>query len=340
MRVAVIGGAGFVGGELLRLLHAHPCVDDIVAVSRSRAGRPLAEAHPSLAGFDGVFVDEAPARAARGKDVVFLCLEHGEAQALAEAIVEAGAGIVCDLSADFRIRDHERHERFYGPRPDSARRVASRFVYALADIEGSELRGAKALAAPGCFATAAQLALRPLARLAPAAPPALFAITGSSGAGARPKETTHHPLRAHNVFAYAPLAHRHEAEIAERWHAWTGRDESPRLIAHAGPFVRGIYLTFHARFSGPVDAPAAYREAYRGKRFVRVVDAPPELTHVVGTNRADLHVAVSDTGDEIQVSVAIDNLIKGAAGQAIQAVNLAAGLDEAAGLPVAGAFPC
>jgi N-acetyl-gamma-glutamyl-phosphate reductase common form len=340
MRVAVIGGAGFVAGELLRLLHAHPHVEDIVAVSRSRAGRPLADVHPSLAGIDGAFVDEAPERAAHGRDAVFLCLEHGEAQTLAARVLAAGPGIVCDLSADFRVRDAALHERFYGPRPESARRVASRFVYALADIAGGELRGAGALAAPGCFATAAQLALRPLARLAPAAPPALFAITGSSGAGARPKETTHHPLRAHNVFAYAPLAHRHDAEIAERWRAWTGSDDAPKLLTHAGPFVRGIYLTAHARLSAPADARAAYREAYRGKRFVRVVDAPPELTHVLGTNRADLYVSTNEAGDEIQVSIAIDNLIKGAGGQAIQAVNLAAGLDEAAGLPVAGAFPC
>jgi N-acetyl-gamma-glutamyl-phosphate reductase common form len=337
MRAAVIGASGFVGGELLRLLHGHPEMDEVAAVSRSRAGRPIGEAHPSLAGLDGTFAAMSPGEAARGRDVVFLCLEHGEAEGVVDEIVGARPGIVCDLSADFRVRDRRLHERHYGRRRSAA---ADRFVYALADVVGPGLRDATALAAPGCFATAAQLALWPLARLAPEGPPVLFAVTGSSGAGARPQDTTHHPLRAHDLFAYATLGHRHEAEIEEQWRRWTGRDEAPRLVAHAGPFVRGIYLTLHARSRRAAEAQAVYRDAYAGRRFVRVLDEPPHLARVLGTNRADLHVAADAETGEIQVSVAIDNLIKGAAGQAIQAVNLAAGLDEAAGLPVAGAYPC
>lgn len=337
MKASVIGASGFVGGELLRLLHGHPEIDEITAVSRSRAGRPYTEAHPALAGIDGTFASMTPYEAASGRDVVFLCLDHGEAQGVVDGIVGARPGIVCDLSADFRVRDHGLHERHYGRRSSPA---ADQFVYALADVLGRELRGANALAAPGCFATAAQLALWPLSRLDTVGPPVMFAVTGSSGAGAKPKDTTHHPLRAHDLFAYASLGHRHEAEIEEQWRRWTGRGEAPRLVAHAGPFVRGIYLTLHARSPRAAEAPAAFREAYAGRRFVRVLDEPPHLARVLGTNRADLHVTADETTGEIQVSVAIDNLIKGAAGQAIQAVNLAAGLDEAAGLPVAGAYPC
>jgi len=337
MKAAVIGASGFVGGELLRLLHGHPEMDDITAVSRSRAGRPIVEAHPALAGIDGSFAAISPGEAARGADVVFLCLDHGEADGVVDEIAAARPGIICDLSADFRVRDRGLHERHYGPRRSLA---SDGFVYALADVLGRELHGAEALAAPGCFATAAQLALWPLARLAPEGTPVLFAVTGSSGAGAKPRETTHHPLRAHDLFAYASLGHRHEAEIEEQWRRWTGRDETPRLAAHAGPFVRGIYLTLHARSRRAEEAPAIYRDAYAKRRFVRVLDEPPHLARVLGTNRADLHVAADATTGEIQVSVAIDNLIKGAAGQAIQAVNLAAGCDEAAGLPVAGAYPC
>jgi N-acetyl-gamma-glutamyl-phosphate reductase common form len=337
MRAAVIGASGFVGGELLRLLYGHPEMDEIVAVSRSRAGRPIAEAHPALAGWDGAFAAMSPGDAARGRDVVFLCLDHGDADGVVDQILAEAPGIVCDLSADFRVRDRELHERHYGTRRAAA---ADRFVYALADVLGRELGGAAALATPGCFATAAQLALWPLARLAPEGPPVLFAVTGSSGAGAKLKDTTHHPLRAHDLFSYAALAHRHEAEIEEQWRRWTGRDEAPRLAAHAGPFVRGIYLTLHARSPRAAEARALYRDAYAGRRFVRVLDEPPHLARVLGTNRADLHVAADAGTGEIQVSVAIDNLIKGAAGQAIQAVNLAAGFDEAAGLPVAGAYPC
>lgn len=337
MRAAVIGASGFVGGELLRLLHGHPEMTEITAVSRSHAGKPIIDAHPALAGVDDVFVPATPGEAAAGRDVVFLCLEHGEAVRVVDEIVAAKPGIVCDLSADFRVRDPALHERHYGPRRAHA---SDRFVYALADVLGRELRGAFALAAPGCFATAAQLALWPLTRLAPDGPPVLFAVTGSSGAGAKPKDTTHHPLRAHDLFAYAALGHRHEAEIEEQWRHWTGRDDAPRLAAHAGPFVRGIYLTLHARSPRAAEAEEAYREAYAGRRFVRVLNEPPHLARVLGTNRADLYVAADSATGEIQVSVAIDNLIKGAAGQAIQAVNLAAGFDEAAGLPIAGAYPC
>lgn len=337
MKVAVIGASGFVGGELLRLLRDHPEMDEIVAVSRSRAGRPVADVHPSLVGIDDSFADMTPAEAARGRDVVFLCLEHGESEGLVDEIVAARPGIVCDLSADFRVRNRELHERHYGPRRSHA---AATFIYALADVAGPELRGERALAIPGCFATAAQLALWPLARLAPEGVPVLFAVTGSSGAGAKLKETTHHSLRAHDLFAYAALGHRHEAEIEEQWRRWTGRDEAPRLAAHAGPFVRGIYLTLHARSPRAAEARDVFRDAYARRRFVRMLDEPPHLTRVAGTNRADLHVAADPASGEIQVSVAIDNLIKGAAGQAIQAVNLAAGLDETAGLPVAGAYPC
>jgi len=337
MKAAVLGASGFVGGELLRLLHGHPEVDDVTAISRNRAGRPIAEAHPSLAGIDGSFEALTPGASARGSDVVFLCLDHGEADGVVDEILAARPGIVCDLSADFRVRDRGLHERHYGPRRSPA---AGRFVYALADVLGPELYRAEALAMPGCFATAAQLALWPLARLEPEGAPVLFAVTGSSGAGAKPKETTHHPLRAHDLFAYASLGHRHEAEIEEQWRRWTGRLETPRLAAHAGPFVRGIYLTLHARSRRAAEARDAYRDAYAGRRFVRVLDEPPHLAHVLGTNRADLHVAADAETLEIQVSVAIDNLIKGAAGQAIQAVNLASGFDETAGLPVMGAYPC
>jgi N-acetyl-gamma-glutamyl-phosphate reductase common form len=337
VKAAVIGASGFVGGELLRLLYGHPGFDDVTAVSRSHAGRPIAEAHPALAGIDDEFVTKGPADAAAGRDVVFLCLEHGEAATIVDEIVAAKPGIVCDLSADFRIRDRALHERHYGPR---RAQHSDRFVYALADVLGRELRGACALAAPGCFATAAQLALWPLSRLAPVEPPVLFAVTGSSGAGARPKDTTHHPLRAHDLFAYAALGHRHEAEIEEQWRRWTGRDDAPRLAAHAGPFVRGIYLTLQVRSPRAAEAAEVFRDAYSGRPFVRVLSEPPHLARVVGTNRADLHVAANPATGEIQVSVAIDNLIKGAAGQAIQAVNLAVGIDEAAGLPLAGAYPC
>ena len=348
MKVALIGGAGYVAGELLRLLIQHPEVTECVATSRSQAGVPMAQVHPALATLTSArFSGDAPADAARGQDVVFLSLEHGESSRIAGDVFEAGPRLVVDLAADFRVRDLRAYEQIYGshPAPD----LVSRFRYGLADVEGQSLRGASAIAAPGCFATAAQLALFPLARAGLHITPSLFAVTGSSGAGGRPKATTHHPTRANNLFAYSVLGHRHEAEVLQSWRRWVGReDATARLMAHSGPFVRGIYLTLHAFLpSGAGGMPGSesfaarwFRDAYAGRPFVRILDSPPELTHAVGTNYALIHAANSADGREIQVSVAIDNLVKGAGGQAIQAMNLALKLNECAGLTATGIFPC
>jgi N-acetyl-gamma-glutamyl-phosphate reductase common form len=349
MKVAVVGAAGFAGGELLRLLHQHPEVRECVATSRSRPGTPVGETHPALATLtDARFSADSPGEAARGRDVVFLCLEHGESSRVAGEVLAAKPGLVVDLAADFRVRDRQLYEKYYGPH--QAPELLPRFCYALADVIGPGLRGAAALAAPGCFATAAQLALWPLARAGLDVSPSIFAVTGSSGAGVQPKPTTHHPMRAHNLFAYSVLGHRHEAEVLQSWREWIGRsDASARLMTHSGPFVRGIYLTLHAWLprqsavsAGDPGTAAStwFREAYAGRPFVRVLDSPPELTHAVGTNYALIHAAESDDGSEVQVTVAIDNLVKGAGGQAIQAMNLALGIDETAGLRFGGPFPC
>ncbi|HEX9756093.1 MAG TPA: N-acetyl-gamma-glutamyl-phosphate reductase [Gemmatimonadales bacterium] len=344
MKVAVIGGAGYVGGELLRLIQGHPEVSEWVATSRSQAGKPVSDLHPALAAVtEARFAADAPAEAARGRDVVFLCLEHGESTRIVGEVLGARPGLVVDLAADFRIRDPELHARYYGAPPESA--FARRFTYALADVLGAELRGKTALAAPGCYATVAQLALYPLRGLAFAAPPVLFAVTGSSGAGAKPKATTHHPARAHNLFAYSLFGHRHEGEILEQWRHWVGQPGAQaRLLTHSGPFVRGIHLSLYAVLADAAVLPLGGAEglllaAYQDRPFVRVVKEPPQLTHVVGTNLAILHGAESDDGREIQVLAVIDNLVKGAGGQALQAVNLALGLSETAGLVSPAAFP-
>jgi len=345
MKVAVIGGAGYVAGELLRLLLQHPEVTDCVVSSRSQAGKPIGEVHPTLAPLTNArFSGATPKEIAREQDVVFLALEHGASSAVAGEIFDAGPALVVDLAADFRVQDLRMYERYYGrhPAPD----LISRFRYGLADVFGRDLNGARAIAVPGCFATAAQLALYPLARSGLDLSPSLFAVTGSSGAGTHPKPTTHHPNRAHNLVAYSVLSHRHEAEILQNWRHWAGRsDATARLMAHSGPFVRGIYLTLHAFLphhgGGTEDNRATewFTRAYQGRPFIRLLEAPPELTHAVGTNYALIHVAQSSDGWEIQVSVALDNLVKGAGGQAIQAMNLALGLDECAGLMAAGIFP-
>jgi N-acetyl-gamma-glutamyl-phosphate reductase len=346
LRIAVIGAAGYVGGELLRLLLQHPQTGELVATSRSQAGVPVGDVHPALAPLtDARFSGATPAEAAEGADVVFLALEHGESSRVAGEILAAGPGLVIDLAADFRVSDMELYARYYGTHPSPS--LVPRFTYALADILGTALLGKKALATPGCFPTAAQLALYPVARTGLDLLPSLFGVTGSSGAGVHPKPTTHHPARAHNLFAYSVLSHRHEAEITQRWQEWTGRTGArARLMTHSGPFVRGIHLTMHVDFgpkppaSGYPVLTSLYTEAYAGRPFVRLLKQPPELTHAVGTNYALIHVAQSADGREGQVMVAIDNLVKGAGGQAIQAMNLALGLPEEAGLRGGAIFPC
>lgn len=342
MKVLVVGAAGYVGGELLRLLRQHPHVTAITATSRSQAGRRIGATHPQCADWDAVFSGDEPATLAAAHDVVFLALEHGESSKLAGGILASGKALVVDLAADFRTQDLALHAQFYGAHP--APELLPRFAYGLADVQGTALRGARAIAAPGCFATAAQLALWPLARVAPAARPSLFAITGSSGAGVHPKPTTHHPARAHNLFAYAVMAHRHEAEVLGSWRSWTGvPTAAARLMVHSGPFVRGIHCTLHVRLDGLASAAAAaaaYTAAYAGRPFVRITEAPPELTHAVGTNMALIHAAASPDDTELQVMVVIDNLVKGAGGQGVQAMNLALGLPETAGLAGGGIYPC
>lgn len=344
MKAAVIGGAGYAGGELLRLLLQHPEIRELIATSRSQAGQPLDSVHPQLGLLtDARFSGSTPADTARGQDVVFLALEHGESSKVMADVLDAGPGMVVDLAADFRIHDGRIHEKYYGRHPAAA--LVHRFEYGLADVRGAALRGANTLAAPGCFATSAQLALYAIADLPVSGPPAIFGITGSSGAGQSPRPTTHHPARANNVFAYSVMGHRHEGEVLEQWRAWRNdATASARLMTHSGPWVRGIHTTLHAQLAEPLpadfDIASHVRERFAGRPFVRVQDSPPHLTHAVGNNLAILHAARSEDGREVQVVCVLDNLIKGAGGQAIQAMNLSLGLDERAGLTAPGPMPC
>lgn len=342
MKVAVVGAAGYVGGELLRLVLQHPAVSEVMATSRSQAGRAVADVHPGLAALtEARFAGLTAGEAARGMDVVFLSLEHGESSRVAAEVFDAAPGLVVDLAADFRVRDLRLYEKYYGPH--QAPEFVTRFAYALADVQGTALQGATALAVPGCFATAAQLALFPLRAAGVVGIPSLFAVTGSSGAGVHPRPTTHHPARANNLFAYSVLQHRHDAEVLQAWRSWAEAPSATgRLMTHSGPFVRGIHLTLHATVALAAAAHVAelYAGAYAGRPFVRVMNQPPELTHAVGTNDALICAMGDGASGEVQVMVALDNLIKGAGGQAVQAMNLALGLDESAGLRLAAPFPC
>jgi N-acetyl-gamma-glutamyl-phosphate reductase common form len=343
LRVAVVGAAGYVGGELLRLLSGHPAVAALRAQSSSCAGRPWSDAHPSLANLPEVPVFEAvdPAAAGTGSDVVFLALPHGESQRIVATVAAGGPRLIVDTAADFRLSDRARAERTYGPH--AAPELLGSFACGLADVESRALAGADRIAVPGCFATAALLCLWPVAPLLDASSaPVCWAATGSSGSGARARATTHHPFRAHNLFAYALAGHRHESELDERLASWCGADAPPcSLLTHSAPVVRGIHATLHARLAEPLDDPTrVLADAYAGRPFVHVLDRPPELASVIGSNHAHLHAVARSDGRELVVAGVIDNLVKGAAGQAVQAMNLALGLPETAGLEAVGLAPC
>jgi len=342
LNVAVLGAGGYVGGELLRLLSGHPAVSQLRAHSTSAAGMSWSEVHPSLLHVaEGRFEVDGPDPAGHSADVVFLAMPHGRAQDVVPGLLGAAARLLVDTSADFRLHDRDRFESSYGPH--ASWDAVTDFAYGLADVAGSTLAGRRLIAAPGCFATAALLALYPfVSEGLVEGVPTVFAITGSSGAGREPRPTTHHPARAHSFFAYSLSGHRHEAEVGEQLERWSdGRVVGCNLMTHAAPLVRGIHVTALLSCTRPVADPnAVVAGVYSDRPFVKVLDRPPAVAEVVGTNYAHLHAAARGNGREVAVTAVIDNLLKGAAGQAVQAMNLALSLDETLGLGQTGAFPC
>ncbi len=347
-RTVVIGGSGYIAGELLRLLAVHPFLRDLAVISESKPGSLVEEAFPHLAGaFPGLkFVgsDALPRLFAENETVaVFSAAPHGASAPLVDALLrhaeEADARVrLVDLSADFRFPDAARYQEVYGQAHGAPGRLAE-FVSAVPEHLAEAPLGR--VAHPGCFTTSVLLASVPLLKLGLIEPRfTVVAVTGSTGAGRTPTATTHHPERRSNVFAYNPLNHRHEPEM--RLHAGTaaGRPVEIAFLLQSGPYARGIYATIHARLARPADLEevvAGVARFYAGSPFVNVVPAggkPPRLQDVVGTNRASLSFALR--GDDLVAFSTIDNLVKGAAGGAVQWMNRLLGMPEAAGLAQPG----
>lgn len=341
----ILGAAGYGGGELLRLLMTHPNLDSLQAHSRSHAGQPLHAAHPGLRGFlDQAFLGEIDWELYRNspQPVVFSAQPHGElarqllaleaqweAQGLAERL------LLIDLSGDFRLRDANAFAQAYGaahPCPEHL----SRFVYGCPEANRQALRKARRIANPGCFATALNLALLPLAGLALGFVAASGA-TGSSGSGARPQAGTHHPERAQDYRAYKVLTHQHQAEVQALLASQGAAPFPLAFVPHSAPLVRGIFTTLLFEWAEELDLISRYSDFYREAPFVRVVEASPRVAAVLGSNMAEL--AVLREGRSAAVLVALDNLVKGMAGQAIQNLNLALGLEERSGLWQAPRWP-
>jgi N-acetyl-gamma-glutamyl-phosphate/LysW-gamma-L-alpha-aminoadipyl-6-phosphate reductase len=347
--VQILGGSGYGGGELLRLLSAHRQVGSLAAVSRKYADEPFWKAHPNLRSVArGDFKAEADwsALAKAERPVVFSAMPHFElAQqlpALEAAWKEHGLMdrlTLVDLSGDFRLDDAEAFEKAYGKAHPYPKGLGG-FVYGLPEWNKGKIAGARRVASPGCFATAIQLALLPFAGLKDLGFIAVSAATGSSGSGVSPGEGTHHPSRAQDFRAYKVLAHQHQAEIMRLLDVEGTSGYTFGFVPHSAPMVRGIYATaqFQAKGLDAAAVTARMEATFKSAPFVRLLgNEPPRVGAVAGSNFCDISWQVKDGA--VAVMTALDNLVKGMAGQAIQDMNLALGFPETEGLLYAGTYP-
>ena len=338
---AVIGASGYVGGELLRLVAGHPGFDLKVAVSDSAAGKPVGHLFghlaTALAGHTFTAQDRWLDSVPRDSDLaLFSAAPHGASAAMLAEVVAACEAKSVDLhvvdsSADFRFAKQADWEDIYG-QPHGAPQLLERFTCALP--EHAATVETPHVGHPGCFATASTLAVVPLvASGLTDAEVFISGVTGSTGSGKTPVAGTHHPERNSNLYAYKPLAHRHAPEVAGLTEAASGRQTKVHFVPHSGPFARGIHVTVQARAHAKVTEEqlrAVYADAYAGAAFVQVVAGTPRLKNVVASNQC--HIGVATDGDSVVIMAAIDNLVKGAAGGAVQWMNRLWGLPETAGL--------
>ncbi len=336
-RIGIIGGSGYTGAELLRLAATHPDLEVAWATAASQAGGEVAALYPSLASAypSTRFVTWAP-ELAGAVDLVFLALPHGESQAVVPSLLDAGVAVV-DLAADFRLLDPSAYERWYGAahaRPD----LLGRLAYGLPEHNREAIAKAEGVAAAGCYPTAAALALAPLVKAGLLEPSGIVvdAASGVSGAGRGLKHTSHFGTANEDFTAYGLLDHRHTPEIEQAVGA------SVLFTPHLAPMTRGILATCYARPTAPTSTEellAVLAGAYAGEPFVVVDHRPPSTKATWGSNTAHLTARYDARTGWVVVLCAIDNLVKGASGQAVQCANLILGLDEKSGLPTVGVYP-
>lgn len=362
---AIIGGTGYTGGELLRILNFHPYAEVTQITSRSRMGEYASAPHPNLRGAKHGELQFIRPDDVKPCDVIFLCLPHGEAQTQIERWATLAPTII-DLSADFRIRDLKAYEKWYGE-AHKAPAWVDKFVYGLPELTRAQLKTAQYASGVGCNATATNLALFPLvkANLIDWTMPVIADIkVGSSESGAEASDASHHPERSGAVRPYAPAGHRHTAEVEQMirllvdgyWLTPSGgnqpttNNQQPNLhmTLTSIEMIRGASAAVHVFLNKPAqdkDLWKAYRQAYKDEPFVRIVKTAtgifrlPEPKILAGSNWADVGFALSADGRKATLFCAIDNLVKGAAGSAVQCLNVMKGWDERAGLEFTGLHP-
>jgi N-acetyl-gamma-glutamyl-phosphate reductase len=341
-RAAVVGGSGYTGAELLRLLAGHPEIEVGVVTADSNVGASVAELFPSLAAsYDLTYTPLDPGNLA-GLDLVFLALPHGQSQTVAGALVDT-VGHVVDLGADFRLprADYETWYHEEHTAPD----LLDRFAFGLPELYRAEVAAARHVAAPGCYPTTAALALAPLLRDGLVEPHGIVvdAVSGVSGAGRGLKLASLFSEANENVAAYGLLHHRHTAEMEMALAHVAGCDVQVLFTPHLAPMTRGILATCYARPTsaalGTRDLMARYEAFYDDEPFVVVTDGSPATKATLGSNAAHVTVRYDERTATVLAIGALDNLVKGASGQAIQCANLVLGLPETTALPVAGLMP-
>jgi LysW-gamma-L-alpha-aminoadipyl-6-phosphate/LysW-L-glutamyl-5-phosphate reductase len=345
-RAGVLGGSGFAGAELVRRLLMHPHVELVRVCAADHVGEPIASALPHLEGRTSLmFENPPPAKAVEGLDVVLMGLPHGASIEVVDRVIESDVRVI-DMSGAFRLKDLDAYERFYGgphARPD----LVDHFVYGLPELNRQQIRGARFVSSPGCFATAIELALLPFARAGLLSGEVqVVGVTGSSGSGVTPSPSTHHPTRSVNLRTYRPLTHQHVPEIERALNEAGARDLSLRFVPVSAPLARGIFTTafFYAPAGTSRETLAALpQRTYEREPFVRVPGQRlPEVVAVAGSNYAEVGVVLGAEGEGaplVTAFAALDNLVKGGAGQAIQNLNLMLGLPEMTALEDVGGYP-
>lgn len=341
IRVGIVGGTGYTGVELLRLLAQHPQSELKVITSRKEAGMPVAEMFPNLRGRVGLKFSEPAAGALAACDVVFFATPNGVAMGEARALYDAGVRLI-DIAADFRIKDVALWEKCYGMKhacPD----LVAEAVYGLPEVNRDNIKNARLVANPGCYPTAVQLGFLPLVESGSVDLDHLIADakSGVSGAGRKAEVHTLLAEASDNFKAYGVPGHRHHPEITQGLAQAAGKPVRVVFVPHLTPMIRGIHATLYARLTQAVDLQALYEERYAREVFVDVMPAGshPDTRSVRGANACRIAVHQPQDGDIAVVLSVIDNLVKGAAGQAVQNMNIMFGLPEAMGLEQIALLP-
>jgi N-acetyl-gamma-glutamyl-phosphate reductase common form len=340
LKIGIFGGSGYGGAELLRILLFHPNVSVELVTANEHAGKAVGEVHRNLYGLTELrFTSGSEGlESLSNLDFVFLALPHGQAMEVAPRLPEAVK--VVDLSGDFRLHDAQVFREHYG-REHTATDLQAEFIYGLTEVNREAIAVAQRISNPGCFATATLLGLAPLvARSLINGRVIVDAKTGSSGSGAKAAANTHHPQRMNSFYAYKPFTHQHVPEIEQELRRTGDWTSELVFMTHSLPTARGIFASIYIETKNEMTIEAVravFKDYYRDAFFIRLVEGSPDINWVKTTNFCDLGFALR--GRQLVVFSALDNLVKGAAGQAVQNMNLMSGLDETTGLMLTGSNP-